>query len=94
MPGHARKDIIRRGEIAVYHTWSRCVQRAVLCGQDPVSGKSFEHRRVWIQSLLQYQGSVFAVDIGDYSILENHQHAILRTRPDIDVGPPAFSMGR
>jgi hypothetical protein len=49
MPGYARKDIIGPGEIAAYHTWSRCVQRAVLCGQDPVGGKNFEHRRVWIQ---------------------------------------------
>ena len=83
MPGHARKDIVRQGEIGTYHCWSRCVQRAFLCGDDPVTGQDFEHRRTWIQSLLQYQASVFAVDVGNYSILSNHEHLIARTRPDI-----------
>ena len=83
MPGHARKDIVREGQIGVYHTWSRCVQRAHLCGFDPLTGQDFEHRRVWIKTLLEYQASVFAVDVGNYTILSNHQHLIARTRPDI-----------
>ena len=85
MPGHARKDIVREGEIGVYHTWSRCVQRAFLCGYDPVTGQDFEHRRLWIKTLLEYQASVFVldIDIANYSILSNHQHLIVRTRPDI-----------
>lgn len=36
-----------------------------------------------IKTLLEYQASVFAVDVGNYSILSNHQHLIARTRPDI-----------
>jgi hypothetical protein len=83
MPGHARKDIVREGEIGVYHTWSRCVQRAHLCGEDYLTGQNFDHRRTWIRRLLEYQASVFAVDVGNYSILSNHQHLIARTRPDI-----------
>ena len=83
MPGYARRDIVREGEIGIYHTWSRCVQRAFLCGRDPVTGIDFDYRRDWIKSLLQYQASVFAVDVGNYSILSNHQHLIARTRPDL-----------
>ena len=83
MPGSARKDIVREGEIGIYHTWSRCVQRAALCGDDPYSGQNYDHRRQWIKKLLEYQASIFAVDIGNYSILSNHQHLICRTRPDI-----------
>jgi hypothetical protein len=83
MPGHPRKDLVREGEIGVYHTWSRCVQRAWLCGEDPVTGNNYEHRRSWIQKLLEYQASVFAIDVGNYNILSNHQHLIARTRPDI-----------
>jgi len=86
MPGCARKEIVREGEIATYHCWSRCVQRAWLCGDDPYSGQNYDHRRVWIKSLLEYQASIFAVDIGNYSILSNHQHIICRTRPDIVEG--------
>lgn len=69
MPGHARREIVRPGQIAVYHTWSRCVQRAFLCGEDPVTGNNFDHRRLWIKTLLEYQASVFAVEVGNYSIL-------------------------
>lgn len=83
MPSHARKDIVQDGEIAVYHTWSRCVQRAWLCGRDPFTGRDYSHRREWNEALLEYQSGVFAVDVGGYQILGNHQHALCRTRPDI-----------
>ena len=83
MPGNARRKIVREGEIGIYHTWSRCVQKAFLCGHDPETDTDFDYRRVWIKSLLAYQASVFAVDVGNYSVLSNHQHLIARTRPDI-----------
>ena len=62
---------------------TRCVQRAFLCGYDKVTGIDFDYRRTWITELLKYQASVFAIDVGNYSILSNHQHLICRTRPDI-----------
>lgn len=83
MPGSARKDIVREGEVATYHVWSRCVQRAYLCGNDPYSGNNYDYRRQWIEKLLAYQAQAFAVDVGNFSILSNHKHAILRTRPDV-----------
>ena len=86
MPTHPRNHVVREGEIATYHTWSRCVQRAYLCGFDPLTGINFDYRREWIEELLKYLASVFAVDVGNYHILSNHEHAILRTRPDIAAG--------
>ena len=83
MPALARKHLVRSGEIAVYHVWSRCVQRAFLCGYDPVTGCDFNYRRRWIESLLKHLAGVFAVDVGNFNVLQNHQHLILRTRPDI-----------
>jgi hypothetical protein len=83
MPGHARKDLVREGEIGTYHCWSRCVQRAFLCGYDPVTARDFDYRRGWIESLLAYLAGVFALDVGNYNILANHLHALLRTRPDV-----------
>jgi hypothetical protein len=80
-----RKEIIRDGEIAVYHTWSRCVYRAFLCGDDPFTQINFDYRRAWIGSLLNYLADVFAVDVGNYRLFSNHQHLIVRTRPDISA---------
>ena len=86
MAGCARNQIVREGEIGVYHTWSRCVQRAYLCGDDPLTGVNYDYRRSWIQDLLKYQAGVFAVNIGNFAILSNHEHLICRTRPDIAAG--------
>ena len=83
MPYHARKDIVREGEVGTYHCWSRCVQKAFLCGYDHHLQLDFSYRRGWIEDLLAYQARLFAVDVGNYSVLSNHLHAILRTRPDI-----------
>ncbi len=82
-PQATRKDIVRKGEVATYHVWSRCVQGAWLCGEDPQHGVDYSHRREWIERLLEYLTGVFAVDVGGYHLLSNHQHAILCTRPDI-----------
>ena len=83
MPANARKDIVREGEIGTYHCWSRCVQRAFLCGYDPVTEQDFDYRRDWIESLLAYLAGVFALDVGNFNILSNHLHVLLRTRPDL-----------
>ena len=70
-------------EIETHHVWSRVVQRAMLIGVDPMSKVDYGERREILRSLLQYQAETFAVDVGNYAILGNHFHAILRSRPDI-----------
>ena len=83
MASRARRDIVREGEVACYHVWSRCVQSCWLCGRDPQTGIDYSHRKEWIEKLLKYQTSVFAVDLGAYHILNNHFHLIPCTRPDV-----------
>ena len=43
----ARQTLIDPLQIQIVHVWNRCVRRAFLCGQDPLTGKDFEHRRFW-----------------------------------------------
>ena len=83
MPQFARKDIVVEGEVGIYHTWSRCVRRAYLCGEDPVTGRDLSYRKDWIVARLKLFARCFAVDVCDYSIMSNHLHLVLRTRPDL-----------
>ncbi|TVR42921.1 MAG: transposase [Planctomycetota bacterium] len=57
------------------HCISRCVRRALLCGE------GYEHRKAWIERRLALLARHFAVQIGAYAIMSNHLHLVLRPRP-------------
>ena len=81
----ARSEVYDPKKIGVYHCTSRCVRRAYLCGDDEVTGKSFEHRRGWIRERLTFLAGIFAIEICAYAVMSNHLHSLLKTRP-IGIG--------
>lgn len=83
MPRQARGEVIDPAEIQVVHCVQRCVRRAFLCGDDSLTGVSYEHRRQWIRQRLEFLASVFAVDCLTFTIMSNHIHLVLRSRPDV-----------
>ena len=82
----ARKEMIDSTEVQICHTISRCVRRAFLCGKDPVSGESYDHRREWIRDRLEFLAGLFGIDCLTYAIMSNHVHLVLRSRPDVVAG--------
>lgn len=79
----SRKTQICLSQTPYYHCISRCVRRAFLCGKDIVTGKSYEHRREWVEKKLLYLSEVFAIDICAYAVMQNHTHIVLHVNSQI-----------
>ncbi len=78
----ARETLVSLEATPYYHCISRCVRRAWLCGEDPYTGQSFEHRRQWVLDRLRELADIFAIDICAYAILSNHYHVVLHVDAD------------
>ncbi len=78
-----RKSLISLSETPYYHCVSRCVRRAYLCGLDHYTGKSYEHRRAWLENKLIDTASIFAIKLCAYAVMSNHYHVVLHVRQDI-----------
>jgi REP element-mobilizing transposase RayT len=72
-----RAQLVSLEATAYYHCISRCVRRAFLCGPDPLTGRSFDHRKQWLVDRLKQLTAVFAVDICAYALMSNHFHVIV-----------------
>ena len=59
------------------HVSMRAVRRAFLFGDDPTTGKNYDHRKQWIVTRMRQLASVFAVDICAYAVMSNHYHIVL-----------------
>ncbi len=77
-----RSRLVSVEETRYYHCTNRCVRRAFLCGDDPVSGQSYEHRRGWFLERLALLLDAFAVELCGYAIMSNHYHLVLRLAPE------------
>ncbi len=74
----ARESLIDLDSTPYYHCINRCVRRAFLNGDDPYTGKNFDHRRLWLVDRIKLLSEIFAIDIAAYSIMSNHYHLVLK----------------
>lgn len=78
----ARSTLVSVSDTPYYHCIGRCVRRAFLCGKDPVTGKSFEHRKSRILERLTLLTEVFTIDLCAYALMSNHYHLVVRLAPE------------
>lgn len=73
----SRKSQVSLQDTPYYHCISRCVRKAYLCGNDRETGRSYEHRRKWVEDKLKCLPSTFAINVCAYAIMHNHCHIVL-----------------
>ena len=54
-----------------------------MLGTDPLTKVSYDHRKEWFYQRLTYLVGVFTIEVGGYSIMNNHYHLNIKTRPDL-----------
>jgi REP element-mobilizing transposase RayT len=72
-----RSQLVSLEATPYYHCIARCVRRAWLCGDDPYTGKNFDHRKPWLVERLRLLTEIFAIDIAAYAVMSNHYHVVL-----------------
>ena len=81
----AKAEVLDPNEVAVSHVFNRTVRRCGLIGDDAVSGKNFDHRKIWTGQYLRQLTAAIGIDLLGLAILSNHFHLILWSRPDVIV---------
>jgi len=79
----ALSEVLDPDEVAIGHFYNRTTRRCFLMGEDPISGKNVDHRKVWIEEYLREFAGSMGMDLLGFAILSSHSHLILRSRPDV-----------
>ncbi len=84
--GYPRRLYVPPDVPGLYHCVSRCVRRAFLCGADPVTGRSFDHRKQWVEDRILRLAEIFAVAVHAYAVMSNHFHLVIEVDPTVTGG--------
>ena len=76
-----RSQLVDPTQAGTFHCVNRCVRRSWLCGLDKYLGKSFEHRRAWVEARILELGDIFACGIHAWVVMSNHLHIVVHMSP-------------
>ena len=82
---YARSILTPPGSPGTFHGVSRCVSRAFLCGEDRLTGRSFEHRRQWLEDRIHELwpvASIFGVAIWGCAVMSNNLPVVVQILPE------------
>ena len=65
----ARAEVFSPDEVAIVHAMNRVVRRCFLLGDDPFTGKNYDHRKLCVETLLQRFAACFGIDLLGFAIL-------------------------
>lgn len=82
MPRVNRSEVCDPDQVQVFHLMNRCVRHNYLCGTNS-SGRDYSYRKLWIRDRLEELARLFGLDVFGFSVMDNHLHVIVRTRPDL-----------
>lgn len=82
MSRKTRGELIDPNEVTIVHTVAKAARNLFLLGEDFATKTQNSHRKDWIMDILEFQSSLMAIDLLDFSLLCNHIHQVLRSRPD------------
>lgn len=78
-----RSNVFSPCEVAIAHLSNRVVRRCFLFGKDVLTGANYDHRKGWIDELIQHFAANFGIDLLAFALMSNHLHLVLRSRPDV-----------
>lgn len=58
-----RSLLVSVADTPYYHCICRCVHRAWLCGDDSLTGKSYDYRKGWMLECLTFLTDTFVIDL-------------------------------
>ena len=72
-----RRELVDVSVTPWYHCITRCVRRALLLGEGLLD------RKQWVEDRIEELAKIFAVDVGGFSVMDNHLHLLVRLDPEI-----------
>ena len=76
-----RSQLVDPTQAGTFHCVNRCVRRSWLCGLDKYLGKSFEHRKSWVEARIIELGQIFACGVHAWAVMSNHLHIVVHMSP-------------